>query len=83
MTLKSNVFILSCAAALAACAPEGFPDEPVFAEGETFEIPSLQPIDPILRDAASGNRAAEAEADLTARGDALRQRAESVRRADP
>ena len=73
-----TVFLL---AILAGCAPEGFPEDPVFSSPDTLETPQIDPIEPILEQAALPDRADGAEAELGTRGTDLRSRADALRTA--
>jgi hypothetical protein len=64
---------------LAGCAPEGFPDDPVFSDADSLEMPQIAPIEPILDSAALPDRTAETQAELTDRGGDLRGRADALR----
>ncbi|QIE42201.1 hypothetical protein [Meridianimarinicoccus aquatilis] len=75
---KAIVFLL-----LAACAPEGFPDDPVFSDPATLENPGIAPLDPILARANEENATENTEEELQARGESLRSRAEAVREQSP
>ena len=68
---------------LVGCAPEGFPEDPVFAEAESPAPPQIAPIDPILAQAATPNLTAETEAELQERGATLRARADALRTETP
>lgn len=65
--------------ALSACAPEGFPDDPVFSDPAGLEMPRIAPMDPIVDAAGQPNATEGAEAELQARGGALRSRADALR----
>ena len=58
---KAIVFLL-----LAACAPEGFPDDPVFSDPATLENPGIAPLDPILARANEENATENTEEELQA-----------------
>lgn len=75
---KAFVFLL-----LAACAPEGFPNDPVFSDPATLENPGIAPLDPILARANEENATANTEEELQARGDSLRSRADALRAQTP
>ena len=71
------------AALLAGCAPEGFPDDALFADAPDLPAQRLEPIDPVLADPADDARTGPARAELSDRGADLRARAEALRtRAD-
>lgn len=67
---------------LVACAPPDFPEDRVFSDDGARTTPAIDPIADILTAAGPGGDDTTA-ADLQARGDRLRTRADALRRADP
>ncbi|MEV8468608.1 hypothetical protein AB0T83_17700 [Fluviibacterium sp. DFM31] len=69
------------AVALAACAPEGYDDNPLFAPPETLEVPEIRSTLAVLDANPADTDPGAIETELTARGDDLRRRAEDLRNA--
>ncbi|MCA8880077.1 MAG: hypothetical protein KDA73_08990 [Rhodobacteraceae bacterium] len=71
---------------IAACAPKGFPEDPLFSPVGKLPEPAIEPTQPILD---AGARAAEedltgqARSELEERGTDLRKRADALRKAEP
>ncbi|MCA8882194.1 MAG: hypothetical protein KDA50_00320 [Rhodobacteraceae bacterium] len=66
---------------LAACAPEGYDEDPLFTPAGELEIVPLAPVAPVLDAAAERAAAPDAIEGLDERGAALRHRADALRTA--
>lgn len=76
------IAVLAALPWLAACVPPEYPEGRVFADGGALAMPAIAPLEPLLSTVAPDDGDTPA-ADLQARGDLLRTRADALRRAAP
>ncbi len=75
--------VLTLGAALAACAPPDFPEEPLFSNPDELDAPELIPLGVDIAEAQIEGETGAAQEELAARGADLRDRADALRTAQP
>ncbi|QDY68862.1 hypothetical protein [Qingshengfaniella alkalisoli] len=81
ITTRIAILGATCAIlSLTGCAPQGFPENPLLTVDESLAYPRIEPLEALPQPPELPSDPSDPDPDLQARGDALRTRADAIRR---